>query len=304
MECVALTKRCAVAGPNRKAALRAHQIPRLLALVLNSGLGEVPAALVIDACVDLQKRLVPERELAVGAHRSGHGALTPRDNTLAIPDVEALHVELNRPQPFTDPFHDEVGFRDHFFARHTYLTVARSAPDARDVVLRQATVGQFGSNKDTEGVGDQHMSLSVWRDGDYARFTRVSTLCERQPERPRCRRGKGITHGRARGFRQPLSGKGRGGAMTTPRTPVPRDDASVRLRWCATVASVEVRDKWCVILEAAKVRYRSPEMLRHTWVEEAMPASPEMPTLPSDVQPLASESLSASRTPRTHPGAT
>ena len=80
----------------------------------------------------------------------------------------------------------------------------------------------------------------------------------------------------------------------------------------------KIHEKWRALLAAAKVRYRNPEMLRHTfasallsrnapllyvqkqggwksaavllrvysrWIEEAMPAPPELPSFTSDEQP-------------------
>jgi hypothetical protein len=87
-----------------------------------------------------------------------------------------------------------------------------------------------------------------------------------------------------------------------------------------------VWDKWHALLEAAKVRYRHAEMLRHTfasallsrnapllyvqkqggwksaavllrvysrWIEEAMPAPPELPSFTSDEQPAAARTHAA-----------
>ena len=89
-----------------------------------------------------------------------------------------------------------------------------------------------------------------------------------------------------------------------------------------------INEKWRAVLEAAKIRYRSPEMLRHTWastllsrnapllyvqkgggwksaavllrvysrwIEQALPAPPEPPAFPTQVQPVAGTAATRTR---------
>jgi hypothetical protein len=133
---VALAERCPVAYPNRPVVVWTENPGARLTLIL-----ELSGSL---ACGH-RAAIIPPPECL--------GNLPPRDVLLAIPDMEALHVKLDRPHPSTDAFHDEVGLRDHFAAGDARFAVPRSAPDAGDAVLRKATIGELGANEGPEFLG-------------------------------------------------------------------------------------------------------------------------------------------------------
>jgi hypothetical protein len=115
------------------------------------------------------------------------GQLRP---SLALPDPKTSHVELQRTFAAGqgDPLDDELVLRDDDLAGVADFTVARPAPDPRDTVQRQPTIGQFAQDEETETIL-VHGDLSGWRTDEQATFTGVLALIERQPERPGCRHG-------------------------------------------------------------------------------------------------------------------
>jgi hypothetical protein len=56
---------------------------------------------------------------------------------LCGPDVEAFDVKMHRVAFDGHAFHSQLGLRDGLFAAVTRSTIARTAPDAGDVLVRQ-----------------------------------------------------------------------------------------------------------------------------------------------------------------------
>src|SRR5690348_15014420 len=112
--------------------------------------------------------------------------LTPPRRPLGIPVVEASSVKLDRLHALADPLHHELTL-DGEVAGAARSVIPGSAPDGRDAVLRQASISKLFSDEGSEGVLF-HGGLPRVGAGRKATFTGVSTLNERQPERPRCRR--------------------------------------------------------------------------------------------------------------------
>lgn len=77
-----------------------------------------------------------------------------RDLSLRVPDLEALHVKLHTKAAGggADALHDKLSFGDDLLAGVTGLAVPRAAPHPRDAVLRQTTVRELTSDKDTQCV--------------------------------------------------------------------------------------------------------------------------------------------------------
>ncbi len=119
------------------------------------------------------------RALSVGdtmrtAGQSSTALRASRDYSLLIPDVEAPGMHLDR-----DAFRrrytlqDELRFVDDVLAAVTRFASARTAPYARDTVVRQATISQLPSNEDTDRLR-VHVAAFLSRRANNARLTRVS----------------------------------------------------------------------------------------------------------------------------------
>jgi hypothetical protein len=74
-----------------------------------------------------------------------------------------LDVELQRRLAVEgDAFHDERGLRDDVLTGVADRALARTAPEARDAVVRQPSVGELLSNEETEGL------LFDWRPAGWS----------------------------------------------------------------------------------------------------------------------------------------
>ena len=65
-------------------------------------------------------------------------------------------MKLNGLLVRADACHDEVRFRNHLLARDTCLVIPYSATDAREAIVRQASVGKLGTDKSAETIWNKH----------------------------------------------------------------------------------------------------------------------------------------------------
>ena len=65
-------------------------------------------------------------------------------------------MKFNRLPISADACHDEIPLRNHLLARDTCLVIPCSAIDAREAIVRQASVGKLGTNKGTETIWNEH----------------------------------------------------------------------------------------------------------------------------------------------------
>jgi hypothetical protein len=121
--------------------------------------------------------------------------LAPHDTifatALGVPQVEALDVHLER-RGATDrnAFHDKRGLLDDFLTGPASLAIARTAIGRGMLLWGSRPSASFGRMR-TWRTCVSMRGLSVDGPARNARFTGVSALTERQPERPRCRQMQG-----------------------------------------------------------------------------------------------------------------
>ena len=85
---------------------------------------------------------------------------TPRCVPLRVPEVKASDVELNGLHSLADPLHHELTLLNDQIAGSARFVVPGSAPDARDTVVRQASISKLFTDEDAESLL-LHGGLSV-----------------------------------------------------------------------------------------------------------------------------------------------
>jgi hypothetical protein len=99
--------------------------------------------------------------------------LVPWHFAFGVPDVEACDVELDPASRCVNPLHHHLGFGHDLPAAIAGFPVARTTPDAWDMVVGQTPIRELFLDHETQGVPFHESPRRVQI--RHARFTGVST---------------------------------------------------------------------------------------------------------------------------------